>query len=98
MKTKILLFSLACFSLTSLSAIATDASDESAPVQLPAYVVTESRQNPAEQQIKRNLDALRAVATKPIKLKAALPLPEVKNLHVQTDAKAPAKSVVVAGL
>jgi len=97
MKTKIL-FSLACLSLASLSALAADVSNESTAVQLPTLVVTESRQNPAEQQIKRNLDALRAMAAKPIKVKISLPSPEVKNLHVETEAKVPTKNVVVAGL
>lgn len=100
MKTKFFLIALAALSVSRLSAAASSPSDETAPVQLPTYVITESRETPAEKQVERSMDALRSLATKPIKVKVALPLPEAKIVHVSTEAKAPthAHSVVVAGL
>ena len=98
MKTSLRLLALVSLSFTALSASTANPTEETAPVQLPAYVITAPRLTPAEQEIKRSLDALRAVAAKPMVVKITLPLPEVKSPRVQPETKAHAVAVVVAGL
>ena len=98
MKSKVLLLSLACLGLTSLTAIASRPEEENETVQLPAYVLTVPRHTAAEMEIQRGLDALKALAAKPVVVRVTLPLPEVKKFRIQPDKKAPGKSVIVAGL
>jgi hypothetical protein len=98
MKTSSSLFFLVILSLSAFSAHAAGATEETAVVRLPTYVIEAPRQTPAEQAIKRSLDALRAVAAKPMVVKIAPPFPEVKNSGRQPEPKSPASAVVVAGL
>lgn len=98
MKTNSLLFSLVILSLsfTVLPARAVSPIEETAPVQLPAYVVKAERQSTVEQAVQRSLQQLRALAAKPVTIeKAATPIrSEIAGEHLET--KTP--TVVVAGL
>jgi len=98
MKNSFKILALVCLGFAGLSASATNPTDENAPVQLPAFVVTAPHLTPAEAEIKRSLDALRALSAKPMALKIALPLPEVKCAHAQPEPKTGGKAVVVAGI
>lgn len=98
MKTKILFFSLVSISLTVLSARASSPAAESSPIRLPAFIVETPRQTPAEKAIAQSLDALRALATKPISIKVDVPMAKTKTIPAGADQKAPAKTVVVAGI
>jgi hypothetical protein len=98
MKTNSLLFSLMILSLsfTVLPARATSPTEETAPVQLPVYVIKAECQSAGEQAINRSLQQLRAAAAKPIAIEnTATPL-KSQTAGDTSDKKTP--TVVVAGL
>ena len=98
MKKNSLIFSLVSLSLsfTILPARAANQTEETEPVQLPAYVIKAERQSAAEKVIDRNLQQLRALAAKPVAMEHTVPLLKVKTTGNQPDTKTP--TVVVAGL
>ena len=101
MKTSLYLLSLVSLSLTALSARAASPAEETAPVCMPVYVIEAPRLTPAEKEIQRALDAMRAAAAKPLAIKIPLPLPEAKKATVQSESKSSqptAGGVIVAGL
>lgn len=98
MKTKSLIFTFVSLSLsfTALSVRAANNSDESEPVQLPAYVVKADRPTSAEKKIDRSLQQLRALATKPLAVEPIAPLLQAQGVEKAKDAQS--STVVVAGL
>ena len=103
MKTSLYLLSLVSLSLTALSARAASPTEETEPVRMPVYVIEAPRQTPAEKEIQRCLDAMRAAAAKPLAIKIPLPLslPEAKKATVQSESKSSQPTptgVIVAGL
>lgn len=99
MKTNVLLFSLVSFGFTVLPSFASAPVENPESVQvLPAYAVEAPRQTPGEKSIQAQLDALRAVSTKPVAIEVALPALDGKKIVIKPEQKTPANDVIVAGL